>query len=61
MGAEEPPMDEPGMEPTVDMEEPLPAEGDVAPAAAGGEEPLGRATRESIDPRKLARTLSKKK
>mgnify|MGYP001560641865 CR=1 FL=1 len=61
MGAEEPPMEEPGMEPTVDMEEPLPAEGDVAPAAAGGEEPLGRATRESIDPRKLARTLSKKK
>ena len=61
MGAEEPPMDEPGMEPTVDMEEPLPAEGDVAPAAAGGEEPLGRETRESIDPRKLARTLSKKK
>jgi len=61
MGAEEMPMDEPGMEPTVDMEEPLPAEGDVAPAAAGGEEPLGRETRESVDPRKLAKTLSKKK
>ena len=62
MGAEEElPMEEPGMEPTVDMEEPLPAEGDVAPAAAGGEEPLGRETRESIDPRKLAKTLSKKK
>jgi len=61
MGAEEVPMEEPGMEPTVDMEEPLPAEGDVAPAAAGGEEPLGRETRESVDPRKLAKTLSKKK
>ena len=62
MGAEEElPMEEPGMEPTVDMEEPLPAEGDVAPAAAGGEEPLGRETRESIDPRRLAKTLSKKK
>ena len=61
MGAEEVPMEEPGMEPTVDMEEPLPAEGDVAPAAAGGEEPLGRETRESVDPRKLAKALSKKK
>ena len=61
MGAEEMPMDEPGMEPTVDMEEPLPAEGDVAAPAAGGEEPAARPARESIDPRRLASTLSKKK
>jgi len=63
MGAEEAPLDEPGMEPTVDMDaaEPLPAEGDVDLAAAGGEAPAGRETRESVDPRKLARTLSKKK
>ena len=51
------------MEPTVDMEGdpaldmPLDAE---APAA-GGEEPMGREQRESVDPRKLAKTLSKKK
>ena len=63
MGAEEAPLDEPGMEPTVDMDaaEPLPAEGDVDLAAAGGEEPAGRETRESIDPRRLAQKLSKKK
>ena len=63
MGAEEPPLDEPGMEPTVDMDaaEPLPAEGDVDLAAAGGEAPAGRETRESVDPRRLAQKLSKKK
>ena len=63
MGAEEEmPADDMAMEPTVDMEaEPLPAEGDVDLAAAGGEEPAGRETRESVDPRNLARKLSKKK
>ena len=62
MGAEEMPA-EPGMEPTVDMDtaEPLPAEGDVDLAAAGGEAPAGRETRESVDPRRLAQKLSKKK
>ena len=63
MGAEEEmPADDMAMEPTVDMDaEPLPAEGDVDLAAAGGEEPAGRETRESVDPRNLARKLSKKK
>ena len=63
MGAEEMPADDMGMEPTVDMDaaEPMPAEGDVDLAAAGGEAQAGRETRESVDPRKLARTLSKKK
>ena len=63
MGAEEIPADDMGMEPTVDMDaaEPMPAEGDVDLAAAGGEEPAGRETRESVDPRNLARKLSKKK
>ena len=63
MGAEEMPADDMGMEPTVDMDaaEPMPAEGDVDLSAAGGEEPAGRETRESVDPRKLAKTLSKKK
>ena len=64
MGAEEEmPADDMGMEPTVDMDaaEPMPAEGDVDLAAAGGEEPAGRETRESVDPRNLARKLSKKK
>ena len=48
MGAEEPAMDpaaEPAMEPTVDMEEPVAGEGDVAAPAAGGEEPAGRQER----------------
>ena len=56
------------MEPTTDMDDSgdLDAElgGDDfggAEAAAGGDEPEERAKRESIDPRKLARTLSKKK
>ena len=63
MGAEEMPADDMGMEPTVDMDaaEPMPAEGDVDLSAAGGEEPAGRETRESVDPRKLAQKLSKKK
>ena len=63
MGAEEMPADDMGMEPTVDMDaaEPMPAEGDVDLSAAGGEEPAGRETRESVDPRKLAKSLSKKK
>ena len=63
MGAEEMPADDMGMEPTVDMDaaEPMPAEGDVDLAAAGGEEPAGRETRESVDPRNLAHKLSKKK
>ena len=54
-----------GMEPTVDMEAGVvpPADDDFAAAApaAGGEAPAGRETRESVDPRRLARTLSKKK
>jgi hypothetical protein len=48
MGAEDPAMDpaaEPAMEPTVDMEEPVAGEGDVALPAAGGEEPAGRPAR----------------
>ena len=62
MGAD--PMAEPGMEPTVDMEEPVePMEpaGDVDAAAAGGDELAGRPARESVDPRQLAKRLSKKK
>jgi hypothetical protein len=49
------------MEPTVDMEA---GAGDAAAPAAGGTEPAGRPTRESIDPRRLATKLatsSKKK
>ena len=63
MGDEEMPADAMSMEPTVDMDaaEPMPAEGDVDLSAAGGEEPAGRETRESVDPRNLARKLSKKK
>ena len=66
MGAEDPmaePMEPAGddmpMEPTVDQEDEF---GAAAPAA-GGAEPAGRATRESIEPRKLATKLatSKKK
>ena len=51
------------MEPTVDMEgDPaLDMPLDAAAPAAGGEEPMGREQRESVDPRKLAKTLSKKK
>jgi len=56
------------MEPTDDMEagDDLEAElgGDDfggAEAAAGGDEPEERAKRESIDPRKLGKMLSKKK
>ena len=45
MGAEEPGMEEPAMEPTVDMDEPVGGEGDVALPAAGGEEPAGRPAR----------------
>ena len=63
MGAEEPAM-EPGMEPTIDQEEALPADefGAAAPAA-GGEEPAARPARESVDSRKLGKVLatSKKK
>ena len=46
MGAEDPAMD-PAMEPTVDMEADLPpeGEGDVAAAAAGGEEVAARPAR----------------
>ena len=52
--------DEMAMEPTVDMEAGM---GDADLAAAGGEEPLGREQRESVDPRKLGKMLagSKKK
>ena len=53
MGAEELPVEEPAMEPTVDQEDEF---GATAPAA-GGEEPAARATRESVDPRNLARKL----
>ena len=53
------------MEPTVDQEaDAVPAPEDdfaVDAAAAGGEEPAGREQRESVDPRNLARKLSKKK
>jgi hypothetical protein len=60
MGAEEPmpAEDELAMEPTVDMDDGM---GDVDLAAAGGEEPMGREQRESVDPRRLAKALSKKK
>jgi hypothetical protein len=66
MGMEEPMDAEPGMEPTVDMEEPLAAgegEGAVAAPAAGGTAPAGREQRESVQPRKLGTVLagSKKK
>ena len=63
MGAEEPlpaegevPAEEPVMEPTVDQDEFA-----AAAPAAGGTEAAARPARESIDPRKLAKTLSKKK
>jgi hypothetical protein len=53
------------MEPTVDQEaDAVPAPEDdfaVDASAAGGEEPAGREQRESVDPRNLARKLSKKK
>lgn len=55
-GEEEMPVDDMGMEPTVDQDE-----FGAAEPAAGGEEPAGRETRESVDPRNLARKLSKKK
>jgi hypothetical protein len=64
MGAEDP---DAAMEPTIDMDDaegvvpPADDEFAAAPAAAGGEEPAGRETRESVDPRKLAQKLSKKK
>jgi len=58
LGAEEPmPADDLPMEPTVDQEDEF---GATAPAA-GGEEPAARPARESVDPRNLARKLSKKK
>jgi len=60
MGAE----DELGgeMEPTVDMEmDPAIDDMDAMAPAAGGEEAAGREQRESVDPRRLAKTLSKKK
>jgi len=44
MGAEDVPVEEPAMEPTVDMEAPA---GDVAAPAAGGEAEAGREMRES--------------
>jgi len=50
MGVEEPVIDEPAMEPTVDMEAPV-DDGEgfaTAGAAAGGDEAAGRARRESI-------------
>ena len=55
-----------GMEPTVDMDDsgvvpPADDEFAAASGAAGGDEPAGRETRESVDPRNLARKLSKKK
>ena len=55
--------EEPPMEPTVDMEAEAPVEDEFAAAepAAGGEEAAGRETRESVDPRNLARKMSKKK
>ena len=56
------------MEPTTDMDDSGDLDAELAgddfggaEAAAGGDEPEERAKRESIDPRKLARTLSKKK
>ena len=60
MGMEEPMPEDPGMEPTVDMDA-MPPEGDVAAPAAGGADAEGRATRESVDPRKLAKKLVSKK
>jgi len=42
---DEVPAEEPAMEPTVDMDEPVGGEGDVALPAAGGEEPAGRPAR----------------
>ena len=66
MGAEDPAMGDPemdtAMEPTVD-DEVVPADDDfdAAAPAAGGDAPAGRAQRESVDPRNLARKLSKKK
>lgn len=61
MGAEEPmpaevPAEEPAMEPTVDQDEFA-----AAAPASGGTEAAARPARESIDPRRLAKTLSKKK
>jgi cell division septum initiation protein DivIVA len=53
-----PPEDEMAMEPTVDMEAGM---GDADLAAAGGEEPLGREQRESVDPRKLGKMLASSK
>jgi hypothetical protein len=61
------PLPDPDMEPTVDGEEIAPPdiEGDddfaADPAAAGGAEPAARQKRESIEPRRLAKMLSKKK
>ena len=52
---------EPEMEPTVDMEGAIEGEGDVAAAAAGGEEIAARPARESVQPRKLAKVLNSKK
>jgi uncharacterized protein YajQ (UPF0234 family) len=50
------------MEPTVDMEmDPAMDDMDAMAPAAGGEEAAGREQRESVDPRRLAKTLSKKK
>ena len=56
MGAEEPGMEDPAMEPTTDMdaeapaeEEPLGDEFGAADAAAGGEEEAGREKRESVE------------
>ena len=61
------PLPDPDMEPTIDGEEIAPPdiEGDddfaADPAAAGGAEPAAREKRESIEPRRLAKMLSKKK
>lgn len=63
-------MDDMDMEPTVDGEVDLDMEADpdmdgtdfgAAEAGTGGDEPEERAKRESIDPRKLGKILSKKK
>jgi len=58
-------MDDMDMEPTLDAEPTDDIEGDddfgADAAAAGGEEPEERAKRESVDPRKLGKMLSKKK
>lgn len=63
MGGEEVPAEEPEMEPTVDADAEEPEdEFAAAPAAAGAEEPAGRAKRESIErSRKLASLLLSKK